>query len=282
MPSSIPSPFEHSPEFLRLLRGEVEPDLTRLALEVARDAYPSLDSNAQISRIDHFSDRVRDRCPEGAKARHILGQINWVLFVEEEFRGNNHDYQDPRNSYLNTVLDRKLGIPLSLSILYLAIADRLGLAMSGVNLPGHFVVRAGRGDTAIYIDPFNQGATLDREGCARLAERATGRPIILSEDVLASCPSSTIVARMLRNLKASHLREHDFAAAVPVLRRLVALHKGDHEERRDLGIACARSGLAGEALGHLSAYVAARPDALDVRDVQALALAARREIAGRN
>lgn len=280
--SSHPSPFSDSPEFLRLLRGEVEPDLPRLALEVAQDAYPSLDTHAQISRIEILADRTRDRCPEGAKARHILGQINWVLFVEEGFRGNTDDYQDPRNSYLNAVMDRKVGIPISLSILYLAIAERLGLTMAGVNLPGHFLVRAGRGDSTIFVDPFNQGAFLEREGCRKLAERATGRPIVLSEEILSPCSTHAIVLRILRNLKASYLRDSDFVQAVPVIRRLVALSKRDHEERRDLGIACARAGMPGEALRYLKDYLAARPNAPDTYDILALAAAARHEIAGTN
>ncbi len=283
VPSSSPHfPFADSPEFLRLLRGEVESDLTRLALEVARDAYPKLDANDQIAKIDLLAARVRDRCPDGAKTRHILGQINWILFVEEGFRGNQDDYQNPQNSYLNEVLDRKLGIPLSLSILYLAIADRLGLAMSGVNLPGHFLIRSGRGESTHFVDPYSQGVILDRLGCNRLAARATGRIEPIDDAVLAPCSTSTIVVRMLRNLKASYLREHDFEAAVPVLRRLVALRKGDLEERRDFGVVCARAGIAGEALGHLAAYLAARPDAEDSEDIAALARVTRREVAGLN
>src|SRR3954452_3455393 len=98
--SRVPSghPVSDSPELLRLLRGEDEPDLTRVAMELARDSYPTLAVPAYLARIDLLADRVRERCPEGAKPRHILGQINWVLFVEEKFRGNEEDYYDARNS----------------------------------------------------------------------------------------------------------------------------------------------------------------------------------------
>ena len=274
--------FSDSPEFLRLLRGEDEPDLTRLCLELARDAYPALDARSYLARIDDLADRVRDRCPEGAKVRHILGQINWVLFVEEGFRGNVEDYQDTRNSYLNEVLDRKLGIPISLSALYLAIAERLGLAMSGVNLPGHFVVRVGRNESTIFVDPFHEGAFLDRAGCERRVAAALGRSIPLPDSIVAPCSSRDLVARMLRNLKATYLGELDFAAAVPVLRRLVALSKGDHHERRDLGIALLRVGEPGESLAHLAAYRAASPRADDAEAIGALIRVAGRDIAGRN
>ncbi len=274
-----PFPFSDQPEFLRLLRGEVEPDLTRLALEIARDAEPEMDPLVSLKKIDELADRVRDRCPSGAKIRHILGQINWVLFIEEGFRGNTTAYQDPRNSYLNVVLKRKLGIPLSLSILYLAIADRLGFAMSGVNLPGHFVIRAGRGEKALFVDPFHEGQILNREGCDQLSSRVTGRTEPLPDEAFSPCTAHVLVTRMLRNLKAAHLQEHDFRAALPVLRRLAALHKSDPDERRDLGIACVHSGLAGEAVGHLIAYLDAAPYASDSREVAALIQVAKREVA---
>lgn len=282
MPSAS-NPFEGSPEFLRLLRGEDEPDLTRLALEVARDAYPTLDPAAYLAKIDALAERVRDRCPPGAKPRHILGQINWVLFVEEKFRGNVDDYHDARNSYLNQVLDRRLGIPISLSLLYLAVADRLGLAMSSVNLPAHFVIRADHGPGVVFVDPFHGGELLDRKGCEALVARVTGRePAALPDAALAPCQPRVVVARMLRNLKAAYLREQDFAGSLPVLRRLVALDKADPEERRDLGVACLHAARAGEAIDHLTAYLEARPEADDAEDLAALMKVARREVAAWN
>jgi regulator of sirC expression with transglutaminase-like and TPR domain len=274
--------FSDDPEFLRLLRGEVEPDLTRLCLELARDAYPGLHTASYLTRIDALAERIRDRCPQGARVRHILGQINWVLFVEEGFRGDVENYQDSRNSYLNELLDRRLGIPISLSALYLVIAERLGLAMSGVNLPGHFVIRVGLGESVIFVDPFHEGAFLDRSGCERLATAALGRRTSLSDSALAPCSTRDLVSRMLRNLKAIYLRELDFHAAVPILRRLVALTRGDLHERRDLGIALLRTGDPGESLAHLSDYLAGMPNASDREDIAALVRVAGREIAGRN
>ena len=280
----VPSPFlfADSPEFLRLLRGEEEPDLTRLAFEIARDAYPALNTSAYLSKIDGLAERVRDRCAPGAKTPHILGQINWVLYVEEGFRGNVDEYDDPRNSYLNQVIDRKLGIPISLSVVYLAIADRLGLAMNGVNLPGHFVIRVGQAESTIFVDPFHEGAMIDRAACARLAAQSLSRAIELSDSVLAPCSTGIIVLRMLRNLKAALIRDNHFGAAIPVLRRLVALDKENIQERRDLGIACVNVGMAGEALSHLSAYLTADPHAPDAEDIAALARVASREIARQN
>lgn len=274
--------FEDSPEFRTLLRGDPAADLTRIGLEIARDAYPDLDTAACLARIDDLAARVRDRCVEGARPRQILGQINWVLYVEEKFQGNCVDYYDPRNSYLNEVLQRRLGIPISLSVLYLAIADRIGLTMAGVNLPAHFLVRTGRGPGTIFVDPYHGGVLLDRRGCARRVAEVTGQEVELTDSQIAPCATATIVARMLRNLKAVYLRGHEFAAALPVLRRLAALSRDDPVERRDLGVACLHADRPGEALDHLRAYVEARPDAHDAPDVRALLRVASREVAARN
>ena len=275
-------PFAESPEFRRLLREEPGVDLTRIALEIARDAYPGLDEGLYLGKLADLAIRVRQRCPAGSKARHVVGQINWVLFVEEGFKGDTEEYYDPRNSYLNQVIDRKAGIPISLSILYLALADRLGLAMGGVNLPAHFVLRTGRGESAIFVDPFNAGALLDRRGCERRVEEVTGQAITLTDDVLAACPLATIVARMLRNLKAVYLQKHEFAAALPVLRRLAAMAPDQPIERRDLGMVCLHADRPGEAIDHLRAYLDAMPEAGDAEVVGSLLQAARRDLALRN
>jgi regulator of sirC expression with transglutaminase-like and TPR domain len=278
----VPTPFADSPEFGRLLGGDERADLTRIALEIAADAYPGLKAEPSLGTIDDLASRVRQRCPAGAGPRQVLGQINWVLFVEEGFQGNVEDYYDPRNSYLNEVLGRKTGIPLSLSVLYLALAERVGLPMAGVNLPAHFVVRAGQGGETIFVDPFHAGALLDRAGCERRVAEVSGRTTPLTEAELAPCPTGTIVARMLRNLKATYLQRQDFTAAVPVLRRLVALLGDDPLERRDLGVVCLHAGRPGEALNHLPAYLDAFPQAEDAEAVSALLRVARREVAQRN
>ena len=116
----------------------------RIALEIARDAYPELDIGSYVSKVDELAERIRARCGGQSKPRKILGQINWWLFVEEGFEGNRENYFDPRNSYLNEVIDRKTGIPISLSVLYWSLADRLGLPLEGVNLPAHFMLRLAR------------------------------------------------------------------------------------------------------------------------------------------
>ncbi len=273
--------FANSPEFRQLLAGEDLVDTTRLAFELARDAYPYLDEVRYLRRIDELAERVRDRCPNGLKVRQVLGQINWVLFFEEGYRGNVDDYYDPRNSYLNDVIDRRVGIPISLSVLYLAVADRIGLDMAGVNLPAHFMVRLRA--TPLFVDPFQAGLLLDPAGCARRIAEVTGRETVsLPDDALAPCPPRTLVTRMLRNLKATYLKREEFHSAVPVLRRLVALDPGNAEERRDLGIICMHTDMPGDAIEHLEAYVQAQPSAIDREMVNLVLKAAWRDLARRN
>ncbi len=156
--------FSDSPEFRRLLAGDGPVHLARVALEIARDAYPGLEIESYLARIHELAERVRNRCWSGARVREILGQINWVLYVEEEMRGNEEDYYNPRNSYLNEVLDRRLGIPISLSVLYQAVAEPLGLLMTGLNLPAHFMLRVDDGERTWFVNPFEGGGVMTSRG----------------------------------------------------------------------------------------------------------------------
>ncbi|HMB04681.1 MAG TPA: transglutaminase-like domain-containing protein [Isosphaeraceae bacterium] len=273
------SPFAGSPEFERLLRRDARPDLTRIALEIARDAYPDLEPGPYLERIEALAARVRDRAPAAAKARQVLGQINWVLFVEEGFQGNTEDYYDPKNSYLNQVIERKTGIPISLSVLYRAVAHRLGLVMEGVNLPAHFMLRVDRGDETIFVDPFHAGALLDRQGCERRVAELVDRPVVLSDLELAPCGLDLVVTRMLRNLKAIYLRGHDLSTALPVQRRLAALNPDDPLEQRDLGMLCLQLDRPADAIAPLQSLLDARPEPEDADVIRALLRAARREVA---
>jgi regulator of sirC expression with transglutaminase-like and TPR domain len=276
------SPFAGSPEFERLLRRESRSDLVRIALEIACDAYPGLDIDRYLGKIDTLADRVRDRCVTGAKTRSVLGQINWVLFVEEAFQGNAENYYDPRNSYLNQVIDRKTGIPITLSVLYATIAARVGVTLHGVNLPAHFMLRTGSGDGTLFVDPFHAGALLDRKSCERQLAQLIGRPVTLSEAQLASCGPDLVVARMLRNLKLIYLEQHDYVSALPVVRRLAALNRSDPDEQRDLGMLCLQLDRPAEAITLLEDYLDARPQAPDADVIGPLLRAARRETALRN
>jgi regulator of sirC expression with transglutaminase-like and TPR domain len=268
-----------SPEFERLLEGAESPDLLRIALELARDVYPELEIELYLDKVGDLADRIKDRCAAFSQPRKILGQINWALFVEEGYHGNREDYYDPRNSYLNEVIDRKTGIPISLSVLYRAMAERLGLILEGANLPAHFMLRLSDPVQPLFIDAFNSGDILDRGGCERRLSELTGRPVALSESQLAPCPPRAVVARMLRNLKAITLGMEDFPSALLVQRRLAAVAREDAVEQRDLGMICLRLDRPGEAIDPLEAYLRAAPTAEDAGSVAELLRNARRLIA---
>jgi regulator of sirC expression with transglutaminase-like and TPR domain len=277
----VRNPFENSPEFRRLLEG-ARVDLPRVALEIASDAYPGLDIDAYLSRINDLAGRVRQRCSAGIKPRAILGHINWVLFVEEGFRGNESEYYDPSNSYLNEVLDRKTGIPISLSVLYAAVATPLGLDLAGVNLPGHFVLALNDPNPSLFIDAFHDGEILDRAGCERLVAGVMGRPVLLAENDFALADGKAIIARMLRNLRAIYLGSDDYASALPVARRLSAVEPDDMEALREWGLIALRSGHPGESLLPFSRYLELRPDAEDAAAVAEILRTARRDVARSN
>lgn len=266
-----------SPEFGRVLAGEPRPDLARVALEIAADFHPGLDVDAHLARIDELSDRVRIRAREGAPALRVLGQVNWVLYIEEGYAGNTDDYFDPRNSFLNEVLDRKTGIPISLSILYQAIGERLGVNLSPVNSPAHFLLRLDE-DEPTFIDPFHCGDLLDREACQRRIAELTGRPGPIPDARLAACSPRAVVSRMLRNLKAVYVGQQDFPSAYIVQRRLAAVAE-DAVERRDLGMLCLQLDRPGEAIDPLAAYLKERPEASDAEAIDALLAGARAIVA---
>ncbi|QEH36848.1 hypothetical protein OJF2_54330 [Aquisphaera giovannonii] len=271
--------FVHSPEFQRLVEGAERPSLLRIAFEIARDAYPELPIEEYVARVEHLAERIRSRCEPNARPRKVLGQINWAMYLEEGYGPDRENYFDPRNSYLNEVMDRKMGIPISLSILYAALAERAGLLLDGVNFPAHFMLRHGEGLSELFIDCFQGGEFLDREGCIRRLEERTRNPVNLSAIDFGPCTPRTVVARMLRNLKAVYLATSDYMSALPVQRRLAALDDDDLLEHRDLGMICVQVDRPGEAIDPLRAYLEAHPAADDSRTVAALLGAARRTIA---
>jgi regulator of sirC expression with transglutaminase-like and TPR domain len=259
--------------------GASDVHLARIALEIASDAYPDLNVEHYLDRIGKLAERVRDRCRPKAKVHQIISQINWVLFVEEGIQGNQADYYDPRNSYLNEVLDRHLGIPISLSVLYWAIADQLGVAMAGANLPLHFMLQIEDEGRTWFVDPFHAGAVYDRKNCERLLSKLAREPVTLADSGTAACSILIIVSRMLRNLKSIYWDAHDVATLLPIQRRLAALNPDEPNELRDLGLLCSHLGRLGEAINPLQTYLDRSANAADADEIHALVEALRRQVA---
>jgi regulator of sirC expression with transglutaminase-like and TPR domain len=252
-------------------------DLAELALGLARDEYPQLDAEAYLAEIDGMAHEAR-RYLRGALESQVTGLCRY-LFHEMGFRGNDRDYYDPRNSYLNQVLDRRTGIPISLSAVVMAVGGRAGLEVQGVGLPGHFIVKAVRGGRAELFDPFHGGRRLSVEACETLVRQVTGEPFRVTAEGLAAVPLGAIVTRMLNNLKAVYLKGGDFPRAVRVMERLRLLDPADALQRRDLGTSLLHAGQPGKAIDHLKAYLAAAPQAADAAVVRQLLGRARRQVA---
>ncbi len=255
-------------------------DLAELALHLARDEYPHLDVAGYLSEIDSMAHEAR-RYVRGSLEARVTGLCRY-LFHEMGFRGNDRDYYDPRNSYLNQVLDRRTGIPISLSAVVMAVGVRANLDVQPVGLPGHFIVKAVEGGKQEFFDPFHGGRRLSKEDCEILVRQVTGQPFQATPAALAAVPLGAMVTRMLNNLKMTYLQSEDFPRAVRVMERLRQLSPADALQRRDLGTSLLHAGQPGKAIDHLSAYLAAKPQAEDAEVVRRLLGQARRQVADWN
>ena len=245
-----------------------ELDLLTGALLVARDAYPDLDATAHVANVDFLARELGasrpSRLPPDAQAAALVDH----LYRRHGFRGNESEYQDPKNSYLNVVLERRVGIPVSLAVVYVEVARRCCLRAQGIGFPGHFLMSVGEGPDAIIVDPF-RGALPDRRALAKLLSRS-GQPRRLQEDMLLPTPTRHIIARMLMNLRGIHAARGDYPRLLVVLDRLIDLMPEMADEVRDRGLLWAKLGAPQAALDDLKRYVEALPHAGDAAEVRRL------------
>jgi regulator of sirC expression with transglutaminase-like and TPR domain len=249
--------FESNPEFSKLLAGRCEIDLVQLMLELAADAYPDLDRVGCLMEIDRLGVACGDRrATRGTRtAREDLMAISQLLYEVEGFHGNHEAYYEPQNSYLNEVLARRCGLPISLGILYMAVAARTGLKMFGVNTPGHFVVGCRHGNDLLFVDPFTNGDVLDRNACRCRIETKLGKKGAVCDDDFRPAAPIDIAARVLRNLKAAHAMQNRWPEVLGIQRRLAVLLPQVPQERRDLGLIYLRLGQPKKALPVLEQYL---------------------------
>jgi regulator of sirC expression with transglutaminase-like and TPR domain len=252
-------------------------DLAELALCLARDEYAELDVDAYLCELNGMAHEA-GRYLRGDLEARVTGLCRY-LFHEMGFRGNAQEYYDPLNSYLNQVLDRRTGIPITLSAVAIAVGSRANLRIVGVGLPGHFVAKAVEDGEEIIFDPFHGGRRLAVEQCERLVERLTGEPFQATPAVLQPVPTKAFALRMLTNLKGSYLRLSDFARAARVICRLMQLTPDDPLQDRDLGVCLLHAGQPGRAIEHLSRYLATPACSDDEKNVRQLLERARTEVA---
>lgn len=275
-----PSPLEY---FAALIRDDEGFPLLEATAAVAMDEYPDLDVQTVLGDLDQLLARLRRRLPADAGPLQRLRLLNQFFFHDLGFGGNVNHYYDPENSYLNVVLRTRRGIPITLAILWLELAQGLGLQARGVNFPGHFMVKVNLPQGQVVIDPFT-GQSLSREDLSERLEPYKRRNGLVDDfDVpmglyLQSAPPRDILARVLRNLKDIHRSQEDWPRLIAVLDRLVLLLPKDWSERRDRGLAWAELGHPERAVPDLEAYLAHAEDPLDADAIGQRLLELKREL----
>jgi len=258
-------------------REDPKIELARACLLIAEDAYPALDVNGYVGEIERFSKRLRARLAPNVAAEEKVVALNEFLFDDLGFSGNTDNYYDPRNSYLNEVLDRRTGIPITLSVLYMEIGRRIGLALEGVSFPGHFLVRLRVRGGMLVLDPFAGGAPQSegelRERLKRVIPRGATGGVPVSElpleQFLEPATNRQILARVLRNLKGIYREADKPERLLEVLNRMIIVAPDSAAELRDRGFVYQRLECWRPALKDLADYLEREPEAADVDEVRA-------------
>jgi len=239
-------------------------EIDRAALLIAAEEYPDLEVDSYLTRLDGLAARVRRFIYPDAGSHEIMARLNQVLFEEEGFRGNLEDYYDPRNSYLNQVLDRRTGIPITISTVYLEVARRVGFRAVGVGFPGHFLVKHQTPEGGeILIDAFDAGKVLSVDDCRERLEQMSNGKISFTPEHLRPASARQMLVRMLNNLKGIYLSRQDDRRALAAVERILLLTPDSPSEIRDRGMLLARLNRPVEALAALAHYRRLSPDAAD-------------------
>jgi regulator of sirC expression with transglutaminase-like and TPR domain len=239
-------------------RPEADVDLAEASLLIAGEEYPDLDPAVYLARLDELGSALRRQTRE-AREEDAIPALNRLLFEQEGFHGNTEDYYDPRNSFLNDVLDRRTGIPILLCTVYMEVARRAGLPVEGVGLPGHFVVRLASPSASLLVDPFHAGAVITLEDCQRRLDRIYAGRLRLDSAMLAPCGRKSMLARMLRNLKGIYVKAGDYPRALRAVEMLRILDPDSVDELRDRGVLYAALDCYAAAASDLESYLALRP-----------------------
>ncbi len=272
--------------FAALVGQEVEDehiDLVRAALTIAQTEYPHLHTEEYCGRIEDLAARVKRLVPDFGDASESIAALNRVLFEEEQFCGNSDDYYDPRNSFLTDVLDRKLGIPITLALVYMEVARRVGFPLVGVGMPGHFLLKHYLVDgREILIDPFSLGKIVTPKDCQRRLDEIYGGKMPLQPQFLMAVSRRQMLVRMLNNLKSVYLAVRNFRKALPIVDLILAIYPRSPEDVKQRALLRWSVGQTRGALADLEDYMKMSPDASDADEIRQTAMSLRRMIATMN
>ncbi len=242
-------------------------DLATGALLVASTDDPNVDIDASLDNLDRMAEAARSRTPSQAGPLEELNAITDLLFGVIGFSGNRDDYYDPNNSYLHQVLQRRLGIPITLSLLCIEVGRRAGVPVLGIGMPGHFLVRH-RDEENHFVDAFNGGLLMNRDECGAVMRQAAGDDARLEEHHLNPVTPREILARILRNLKAIYWDREEFDRCITTIGALMAVLPDRPEEQRDRGVVHLKAGNHQQSADDFAAYIELAPQADDIETVR--------------
>ena len=272
--------------FATLVRSEIEDervDLLRAALTFARMEDPALDMEHYAHRVDQLSARVAAKIQDLDDSAQIIAALNEVLFQEEMFRGNSVDYYSPRNSFLHDVLDRRLGIPITLALVYMEVARRVGFQLFGVGMPGHFLLRHYDVDgRAILIDAFERGSIVTEDDCRQKLDTIYSGQVALQPEFLLPVTRRQMLTRMLNNLRSIYLSQRDFRHAVQVVDLILVIYPRSPEDMKQRAVLRYNLNDYRGALSDFEEYVKMSPEASDAEEIRQTALSLRRSMAMMN
>lgn len=275
---SVPTPLEY---FASLVYSDADFALLEAAASLAQDDYPELSVQQVLGEVDQLQARLQRRLTGDAGPLQKLRTLNQFIYRDLNFAGNLNHYTDPDNSYVHVVLRTRLATPVSMAVIWLELAQGIGLKARGVSFPGHFLVKVNFNEGQVVIDPLT-GQSLSREQLAERLEPYRGFAGLVDEQevplgrYLRAASSRDIIARMLHNLKEIHAAQEDWLRLIAVHDRLIVLLPKAWAEYRDRGLAHAQVGRPGLALQDLETYLLNAVTASDRAAVAACAAELRR------
>jgi len=251
-----------------LAPSDADLELDRAALLIAAEEYPSLEIMQYLRQLDGLAEAAKATDDVRADPLARMTRLNHLLFDEQGFHGNADNYYDARNSFLNDVLDRRTGIPITLSVVYLEVARRIGLKLYGVGMPGHFIVKYDDGEREIFMDPFHGGRLLTEDRCREMIAEMYNGEMKFQPAFLRAVTGKQILFRMLQNLKAIYARATDHHKMLGAVERMLLVQPDAVTEIRDRGLIYFARGQYGEARKDLEEYLRLSPLAEDAGEIK--------------
>jgi len=255
-------------------------DLIRGALTIARTEYPDLKIETYVERVDELAHRAESRITEVGDSSETIAALNYVLFEHAGLHGNREDYYDPRNSFLNDVLDRKLGIPISLALIYMEVGRRLGFPLFGVGMPGHFLLKNYDIDgRETLIDCFNGGDILNAHDCQRRLDEIYSGQMTLRPEFLFAVSRRQMLTRIINNLKTVYMSSRNLKKVLPLVDLLLVIYPRSPEDVKQRALLRYSLGQPRAAAEDLEEYLKMSPEASDSDEIRQTALSIRRMLA---